>query len=76
MQIEGELTEEKIDAALMEALQDAPLVETEVELIYQKVNGVWEAAVTEEFVDAYTGGLLRLRDEYYNEILGGTTDEE
>jgi hypothetical protein len=76
LQIEGELTEEKIDAALMAALQDAVLVETEVELIYQKINGVWEAAMTEEFVDAYTGGLLRLRDEYYDEILGGATDEE
>jgi hypothetical protein len=56
LQIEGELTEEKIDAALMAALQDAVLVETEVELIYEKINGVWEDAMTAEIVYAYTVG--------------------
>lgn len=75
LQIEGELTAEKINAALIEALQDAVLVEKEVELIYQEVNGVWKAILTEEFVDAYTGGLLRVRDEYYNDILRRITNE-
>lgn len=76
LEVEGELTEEKINAALVEALKNATPVETEVKLIYQKINGVWEAVLTEEFADAYTGGLLRLREEYRNEVLGGADNEE
>lgn len=76
LEVEGELTEEKINAALVEALKTATPVETEVKLIYQKINGVWEAALTEEFADAYTGGLLRLCEEYRNEVLGGADNEE
>ena len=76
LQIEGEITEEKINAALVEELKNAELIETEVEIAFQKVDGVWEAALNEEFIDAYTGGLLRLQKEYYDEVLGGEKDEE
>ena len=76
LQIEGEVTEEKINEALIEALKNAEPVETEVEIAFQKVGEVWEATFTEEFIDAYTGGLLRLQKEYYDEVLGGDTNEE
>lgn len=76
LKVEGELTEEKIDAALTEALKNAQLTETEVPLHFEYVNGEWKMVMTKEFTDAYYGGILRLREEYYQNALGGTEDEK
>lgn len=64
----GELDPETIDAALAELLRKADMVETELSMtFYLTDDGEWKPVITEEFLDAYYGGIIRLRDEAYNE---------
>ncbi|MBQ1217709.1 MAG: hypothetical protein IIX85_07095 [Clostridia bacterium] len=66
----GETDPEVLDASFSALLQDAEMVETEVDLTFVlNEDGEWEPMITEEFFDAYYGGILRLRDELYEEAL-------
>ncbi|MBQ2273630.1 MAG: hypothetical protein II337_09250 [Clostridia bacterium] len=66
----GETDPEALDASFSALLQDAEMVETEVDLTFVlNEDGEWEPMITEEFFDAYYGGILRLRDELYEEAL-------
>ena len=49
------------------ALQDAPMVENEVELIFKMIDGQYEPVLTSEFLDAYYGGALRLQQELWTD---------
>lgn len=66
----GETDPEALDASFSVLLQDAEMLETEVDLTFVlNEDGEWEPMITEEFFDAYYGGILRLRDEMYEEAL-------
>ena len=58
-----ELSEEEMFASLAQELQTAPVLETEVALQFQQIDDEWQPILTTEFMDAYYGGILRLRAE-------------
>ena len=58
---------EAIDTALYQALADAPTRVTEVSLTFTDIGGQWKPIITEEFRDAYYGGLMTLRTEFYDQ---------
>lgn len=58
-------SEEEMDRAVTEGVEKAQILETELILeFYPDEGGVWTPALTGEFLDAYYGGLLTLRQEY------------
>ena len=69
-------TEEQLDQAFTQAMTEAKLVELEGTLILYEEDGQTQVEVGEGFWDAYYGGIMRVRDEYYEELFGGTSDEE
>lgn len=68
-------TEEEAQQAIAQAIADADMVESEVAVVFEKVDGNWELVWTEEFFNAYYGGILQLRTEYFEQEAGGKTDE-
>lgn len=67
MELEGELTEEQIDAAITAEIETADLVTTDVSMMFEYADEKWDPAFNEDFFDAYYGGIMRLRKEYYDE---------
>ena len=65
------LTDEEKMAALEQELPNAGMLETEVAMQFQLVNGQWQPILTSEFMDAYYGGILRLRAEIYESMMEG-----
>lgn len=64
----GSFDPETIDSTLAELLRKADTVETELSMtFYLTDEGEWEPVLTEEFLDAYYGGVIRLRDEAYED---------
>ena len=64
-----DVTVDEIDRLLSEMLAKAEMLKTELTLdFYLDGDGEWTPFLTEEFLDAYYGGFLRLRDEAYNEV--------
>lgn len=57
------LNEEEIMNKVNEAVKDAPIVEREIELTFEKADGEYQPILTSEFLDAYYGGALQLREE-------------
>ena len=76
MEIGEDWTEEQLDQAFTQAMTEAKLVELEGTLILYEEDGQTQVEVGEDFWDAYYGGIMRVRDEYYEELFGGTSDEE
>lgn len=62
-----DVTVDEIDSLLSEMLAKAEMLETELTLeFYRDEDGEWQPFLTEEFLDAYYGGAIRLRDEAYD----------
>jgi hypothetical protein len=63
-----DVTVDEIDRLLSEMLAKAEMLETELTLeFYLDEDGEWQPFLTEEFLDAYYGGAIRLRDEAYDQ---------
>ena len=62
-------TEEELRAAVLEAVSRAEIVEQEVTIEFIKTDNGYEPILTEEFFDAYYGGVLKLLDEAFNKKL-------
>lgn len=56
-------TEEELKNALIEAIGKAQIVEQEVTIEFEKTEDGYIPLLTEEFFDAYYGGVLTLLDE-------------
>jgi len=63
-------SEEEVDEALTEGVENADLLETELEIEFRLEDGVWTPVLTEEFADACYGGLMTYRQEYYDQLEG------
>lgn len=58
-------SEEDMDRDVKEGVESAEILETELVLeFYPDDTGAWTPDLTEEFLDSYYGGLLRLRHEF------------
>lgn len=67
----GPMSEAEINAFWEKLVADAAMMETQVNLQFVLIDGVWQPQWTEEFMDAYYGGLMRLEREYYESMLEG-----
>lgn len=61
---------DEMDEALTEGVEEADLIETELEIEFYMEDEVWTPVLTEEFADACYGGLLTYRQEYYEQLEG------
>lgn len=66
-----ELSKEEQQSVLAQKIKKGKMVETEVEMQFEYVDGKWSPILTGEFVDAYYGGILRLKSELYQEAVEG-----
>lgn len=64
-------SEEDANTVAIACMEAAELLETELTVIFYADGGTWEPMLTEEFVDAYYGGLLTYREEYLAGLEGG-----
>lgn len=60
----------EMDRLIIEELKSAQMLETEHELQFELVNGKYQPVLTESFLDAYYGGIIRLRQEQLQAIVG------
>ena len=60
-------TKEELRNAVIEAIEKAEIVEQEVTLEFKETENGYEPMLTEEFFDAYYGGILRLLTEVLTE---------
>lgn len=67
--MEDKSTAEK-EAMLPAELAKAQITVTELEMQFELINGEWKPVITDEFLDAYYGGIGRLRSEYFAQIEG------
>ncbi len=63
---------EEMDAAMTGGVRNAGLREAEVTVVFTRIDGSWEPNLTDTFMDAYYGGLLTYRDEFYAELEEGS----
>ena len=56
-------SEADLSGRFLEKIAEAPIVETEVRLTVEIVGGEYKPLLTSEFLDAYYGGIYRLREE-------------
>lgn len=69
-QLDSELsyeTEEEMLAAIDLAIKNAPTVERQVELNFEKTDEGYQPILTDEFLDVYYGGVFRLYKEMLTE---------
>lgn len=59
------LDEDEIMSSVDAALKDAPVLEAEIELLFEEIDGEYRPILTSEFIDAYYGGALRLKEKVY-----------
>ena len=64
-------SEEEMGKEITRCVSEAAIVEKEVELVFVKNGDDYQPVLTEEFVDAYYGGVLRLKQEYLLELVKG-----
>lgn len=64
---------EEMAQAIAQSVSEAAIVEKEVELVFVKNGDEYQPVLTDEFVDAYYGGVLRLKEEYLLELAEGMT---
>lgn len=55
--------ETEVQQRLVEAMQQLPAVQKTVSLVFVKEQGVYQPELTSEFLNAYYGGIIQLRDE-------------
>lgn len=60
-------TKEELKNAVMEAIKKAPIIEQEVTIEFEKTEDGYIPLLTEEFFDAYYGGVLKLLSELITE---------
>lgn len=60
-------SEADLSVALSQALQNAPIIEKQVSIYYTLTENGYVPNLTAEFLDAYYGGVYRLRDEIMSE---------
>lgn len=61
-----------MQAVLVEAVQNAPIVKNEVQLLFVLTDNGYKPILTGEFMDAYYGGVIRLLEEMVNQRINGT----
>ena len=66
----GELTQEELAEQILNEIKSCELVEKEVQLLYRLQDGQYVPVLTEEFVDAYYGGVLRLYEDALEQLTG------
>ena len=59
-----ELVATNEEAEILKELAKASIVEKEVSIEFVKVNGEYKPQLTTEFLDAYYGGVYKLREEF------------
>ena len=64
-------SEDEMNKALTSALGEAELLVTELDVKYFYVDGEWEIYMTDEFFNAYYGGVLDIREDLFEELYGG-----
>ena len=60
----------EMDKALTAGVEEAELIETQLEIEFYLEEESWTPVLTEEFADACYGGLLTYRQEYYDQLEG------
>lgn len=66
----GTETQEQILAAMDEAVRSAELAESRVTLTFTYTDGRWAPVLTDDFLDAYYGGVFQLRSQYLSGLVG------
>lgn len=66
----GELTQGELAEQILNEIKSCELVEKEVQLVYRLQDGQYVPVLTEEFVDAYYGGVLRLYEDALEQLTG------
>ncbi|MGM9635370.1 MAG: hypothetical protein ACI3YE_04375 [Candidatus Avispirillum sp.] len=61
--------EDEIMASVNTALKDAPVLEIETELLFEEIDGEYRPILTSEFLDAYYGGVLRLKEKVFADYM-------
>ena len=61
-------TEEELEAAVIEAVGKAEIIEQEIEVEFIKAGDGYEPVLTMEFFDAYFGGAFKLLDDALAEM--------
>lgn len=62
---------EDMDKILSEEIKNAKTITTELEVTLLKTADGYEALLTDEFANAYYGGILQLRQEYIDSLWEG-----
>ena len=60
-------TKEQLEAEILKELANAQIIEKEVSIEFIIVNGKYKPQLTAEFLDAYYGGVYKLREEFLAE---------
>lgn len=60
-------TKDELEAEILKELAKAPIVEKEVSVEFVIVDGEYKLQLTTEFLDAYYGGVYKLREEFLAE---------
>ncbi len=66
------LSTQEMDTAMTAGVREARILESQVEIAFTWDGTLWVPELTDEFMDAYYGGLLTYRDEFYAEMEEGS----
>ena len=70
-----EIPQEELAKEILIAITDSGLVEKQIQLVYEWREDQYIPILTEDFVDAYYGGVLRLYKESIEQVMGETEVE-
>lgn len=68
---EGDFTAEELADRILTEMKTCAIAEKEVQIEYHLQDEQYVPVLTEEFVDAYYGGVLQLYEEAFEMLIGG-----